>query len=318
MSAVITFRCYQPGDEANIVELWNRSLPKDPITAKRFRHLVLLDANFDPEGLRLAFDDTKLVGCVYSVRRKLPMYQTDLETDNGWITFFFLEPEYRRKGIGTRLMEAAVGFLKKQGRKNVFFASYAPNYVFPGIDEDAYPEAYAFLLAQGFTKLYSPVAMDRCLVDFVISEDILELKAEREKEGYTFTQAEDKDLYEVIQFANEKFNPDWGRAIREGILQGLPLHRILIARHHKDLVGFCIYGGYEGIPERFGPFGVDPEQQGKGLGKIILNHCLFLMKAESLHNAWFLWTSDKSAAGHLYLKTGFSITRKFHVMKKEI
>lgn len=315
---MISYRYYQSGDEKQIVCLWNESLVKDPITSKRFRNLVLLDANFDPKGLRLAFDQDKLIGCVYAVRRLLPMYGTDLEPDNGWIPFFFVHPNERRTGVAKQLMNDALEFLKAEGRTNVFFASYAPNYILPGIDEEAYPEAYEFLLNQGFQKLYSPVAMDRNLVGYSIPEDVIELKNQRIKEGYTFAISEDKDLYDVITFANEKFNPDWGRAIREGVLQGLPMERILVARLGDQVVGFCIYGGYEGVPDRFGPFGVDPDQQGKGLGKILLHECLMKMRSESLHGAWFLWTGEKSAAGHLYLKTGFEISRKFHVMRKTI
>lgn len=315
---MITYRYYQSGDEKNIVKLWNEVIWKDPITPDRFRNLVLLDSNFDPEGLRVAYDGDKLVGVVYAVRRLLPMYGTDLEPDNGWIVFFFVDEVYRRKGIASRLMKDAVHFLKENGRKHVFFSSYAPNYILPGIDEDAYPEGYRFLLDQGFDKLYSPIAMDRNLVDFKLSDEIKELVKQREEEGYTFSLAEDGDLYDLITFANEVFNPDWGRAIREGILQGMPLERILVAKQGKKIVGFCIYGGYEGIPDRFGPFGVDPEQQGKKLGKILLNLCLQQMKAESLHGAWFLWTGEKTSAGYLYKKTGFEITRTFHVMKKDI
>lgn len=315
---MVTYRYYQSEDEKSIVELWNRCLHKDSINSKRFRNLVILDANFDPEGMRLAFDGKRLVGCVYAVRRLLPMFGTDLEEENGWIPFFFVDEAYRKSGVASRLMKDAEEFLKKHGRKNVFFSSYAPNYIMPGIDEEAYPEAYEFLQKQQFVRQYSPVAMDRNLVEYTIPQEILALKEEREREGYTFTQAEDKDLYEVIQFANWKFNPDWGRAIREGVLQGLPLERIFVSRYEGNVVGFCIYGGYEGIPDRFGPFGVDENQQGKGLGKIILHLCLQAMKGEGLHGAWFLWTGEKSSAGYLYKKTGFEITRRFHVMKKEI
>lgn len=315
---MLILRSYQSGDEKKIVDLWNDCLPADPITSKRFRNLVLLDANFDPKGMRLAFQKNKLIGCVYAVRRLLPMFETDLEPENGWIPFFFVSEENRRSGIGSQLIKEAMAFLKENGRKNAFFASYAPNYILPGIDQKTYPEAYQFLLEQGFTKLYSPIAMDRNLVDFRLSQDIKKLQKTRELEDYTFSQAEDKDLYELIQFANKTFNPDWGRAIREGVLQGLPLSRILVAREREDLVGFCIYGGYEGIPERFGPFGVDPNQQGKGLGKLLLNLCLQQMRSEGLHGAWFLWTGEKTAAGYLYKKTGFETSRTFHVMKKEI
>jgi GNAT superfamily N-acetyltransferase len=315
---MIKYRNYEPGDELHIVRLWNDCLSTDPITKTRFRNLVLLDVNFDPRGMKLAFDDEDLIGCVYAVRRRLPMYQTDLESDNGWIPYFFVHPDYRRRGVGSNLFQQAFEFLAENGRKQVFFASYAPNYILPGIDKETYPDAYRFLKHLGFETLYSPVAMDRSLVGFSIPPEVKELKAKRQAEGYEFYTAEDKDLYEVIEFANTKFNPDWGRAIREGILQGLPLNRILIARDQTKLVGFCMYGGYEGIPERFGPFGVDPEQQGKGLGKILLYECLQLMRSEGLHGAWFLWTGETSSAGHLYKKTGFQVTRRFHVMKKTL
>lgn len=313
---MISYNDYRPGDEKSIVQLWNKCLVTDPINQIRFRNLVLLDANFDPAGLKLAFDQNQLVGCAYAVRRILPMYGTDLEQDNGWITFFFVHPSYRHSGIGRKLLEDAILFLKTKGRRNVFFSSYAPNYILPGIDESEYPNAYKLLQSLGFETLYSPVAMDRNLVGYEKPQDVNSLKSQRESEGYVFSTAEDKDLFEVIQFANEKFNPDWGRAIREGILQGLPLNRILVASHEKKIVGFCIYGGYEGVADRFGPFGVDPEQQGKGLGKVLLHECLTLMRSEGLHGAWFLWTGEKSSAGYLYRKTGFEITRKFHVMKK--
>jgi mycothiol synthase len=313
---MIHYRTYQPGDEEKIVRLWNGCLEMDPINPKRFRHLILLDANFDPEGLQLAFDGGRLVGACYGLRRKLPMFGTDLEEENGWITFFFVSPDYRQQGIGRQLMAYVLEFFKKYKRKNIFFASYAPNYIVPGIDSEHYPSGKAFLQRQGFDEVYPCVAMDRNLVDFKLSDEMKTLVRVREAEGYTFRKAYDGDLYALIQFANDVFNPDWGRAIREGIPQGLALDRILVAYHGEKLVGFCMYGGYEGIPDRFGPFGVHPDEQGKKLGKILLNLCLHSMKAEGLHGAWFLWTGEQSAASHLYKKTGFQITRRFHVMKK--
>ncbi|WP_127585223.1 GNAT family N-acetyltransferase [Paenibacillus koleovorans] len=313
---MLTYRIYQSGDETELVPLWNRCLTRDPITSTRFRNLVLLDANFDPQGLRIAADEEGcVVGCVYTVRRLLPMHGTELEPDNGWIPFFFVAPELRRQGVGSRLMQEAVAFLREQGRKAIFFSSYAPNYIVPGIDPAAYPAGFAFLQAQGFARLYSPIAMDFSLVDYEAPTDVAALKRLRLSEGYTFTTAQDGDLYELIQFATNAFNPDWGRAIREGVLQGLPMSSILVVREQGKLAGFCLHGGYEGVKERFGPFGVDPGQQGKGLGKILLHDCLSSMRAQGLHGAWFLWTGETTPAGYLYKKVGFQITRSFHVMK---
>ncbi|MDK2793640.1 MAG: hypothetical protein PWP75_268 [Caldanaerobacter sp.] len=309
-------RTYRGGDEKGIVEAWQQSLPFDPINQHLFRAKVLLDPNFDPEGAIVAEDEKgQIIGFTLTLVRKLPMYKDDLEPENSWITVFFVHPAYRGQGIGSKMFEKAKEFVQKKGRKYIFFSSYAPNYFLPGIDEKTYPEGYRFLLKQGFTKLYSPVAMDRSLLDFTIPEEVKKLKEEREKEGFKFGYAEDRHLYELIEFANVVFNPDWGRAIREGILQGLHLEQILVAEKDDKIVGFCLYGAYEGIRERFGPFGVDPSMQGLGLGKILLNYCLFEMRCKGLHNVWFLWTGEESAAGYLYKNTGFEITRKFHVMR---
>lgn len=315
---MINYRHYSPGDEIQIVQIWNETLKVDPITSVRFRNLVLLDGNFDPEGVRLAFDGEQLVGCFYAVRRLMPMSGSDLEPENGWIPFFFVHKDYQKQGIGETLLQQALDFLKEKGCSNVFFASYAPNYILPGIDTQAYPGGWEFLQKNGFTKLYSPVAMDRSLVGYTLPADVQEVIRQREAEGYTFQCAQDSDLVELVRFANEMFNPDWGRAIREGVVAGLPLDWIFVARDNGKLVGFCLHGAYEGIPERFGPFGVDPDQRGKGLGKILLNLCLEAMRAEGLHGAWFLWTGETSPAGHLYLKTGFKITRSFNVCRKTI
>lgn len=315
----IHYRHYRSGDEQDIVALWNTSLRKDPITQKRFRNLVLLDANFDPAGLRIACAGDLLIGCCYAIRRQLPMHGTELEPDNGWIPWLFVSPSYRKQGVGSRLLQEATEFLKEKNRKNVFFSSYAPNYILPGMDEAAYPEGYQFLLKHGFAIQYSPVAMDYSLVGYEIPSDVKALKQQRIDEGYTFGFALDKDLVELIQFAAAAFNPDWGRAIREGILQGMPLTQILVARDKEQvLVGFCLYGGYEGVRERFGPFGVDPKRQGTGLGKILLYDCLAAKRAEGLHGSWFLWTGETSPAGRLYKRVGFKVSRQFHVMRKSL
>lgn len=316
--AELVYRSYRPGDEQAIVSLWNACLPQDGINARRFRNLVLLDANFDPQGMRLAWEGECLLGCFYAVRRLLPMVGTELEADNGWIPFFFIDKTSRKQGMGTVLLQEAVQFLRQVGCQQVFFSSYAPNYILPGIDKEVYPQGYQFLLKNGFRVQYSPVAMDCSLVGYQIPEEVHELKATREAEGYSFTAAQDSDIYQAIQFATQVFNPDWGRAIREGLLQGLPINHILIARKQGKMVGFCLFGGYEGVTERFGPFGVDPDEQGKGLGKILLYDCLAVMRGENLHGAWFLWTGEKSPAGHLYQKVGFQVTRRFQVMTRVI
>ncbi|MEV0310324.1 GNAT family N-acetyltransferase [Nonomuraea fuscirosea] len=309
---MVTVRPFQSGDETALVDAWNRSMPADPTTAGWFRDCVLLDPNFDPEGLRVAVAGDDVVGCAYAVRRLIPLAPgTDLEPDTGWIPFFFVVPEHRGGGLGRRLVGEAVEFLERLGRTKVDFSSYTPNYVLPGADAELYPDGHRLLEELGFRTLYSPVAMDRALVGYRTPPEVHELLREREREGYVFRSPQVGELPELIRFAADAFNPDWGEAIR----QHRDPERIVIAKK-EHIVGFALYAAYRGIPERFGPFGVDPGQRGTGLGKILLHLTMTRMRAEGLHSSWFLWTGATSPAGHLYAKAGYEITRKFHVMRR--
>lgn len=311
-------RHYQSGDELDIVQLWNRSCPEEPISMDIFVKRVLVDPNFDAEGLILYEEKDNLVGFALCVVRKLPLSGSDLEPDNGWITAFFVHPGHRRKGIAAKLFAAADDFFKQRNRKYIFFSSYAPNYFVPGMDAERYPAAKAFLDKHGFTRLYPCVAMDKNLVDFSVPEDVYELEQKRVEEGYHFEYLTPKYISQVIEFNDTKFNPDWARAVREAVAQGVALHQVLVAHKDGKIVGFCMYGAYDGVGERFGPFGVDEDLRGTGLGKILLYKCLHEMKARGLHNAWFLWTGETSPAGHLYYRAGFTVTRRFEVMRKQI
>lgn len=309
---MVTVRAFAPGDEHSLIEAWNHSLTRDPTTAGWFRDCVLLDPNFDPDGLRVAVAGGRVVGCAYAVRRlTLLAPGTGLEPETGWIPFFFVTPEHRGDGLGRRLLAEALDFLRRQGRTRVDFASYTPNYVLPGADPELYPDGFGLLRGMGFTTLYSPVAMDRTLVGYVTPGEVHELRAKRESEGYGFRHPSDGELPELIRFAADMFNPDWGEAIRH---HKSP-ERMIIAKNRDKVVGFALYAAYRGIPERFGPFGVDPEERGTGLGKILLHLTMTRMRAEGLHTSWFLWTGETGPAGHLYTRAGYTVTRRFHVMR---
>ncbi|MFG1706071.1 hypothetical protein ACFLIM_23030 [Nonomuraea sp. M3C6] len=60
---MVTVRAFASGDELSLVEAWNRSMPGDPASSAWFRDCVLLDPNFDPEGLRVAVVDGRVAGC---------------------------------------------------------------------------------------------------------------------------------------------------------------------------------------------------------------------------------------------------------------
>ncbi|MFF8866805.1 GNAT family N-acetyltransferase [Streptomyces sp. NPDC015139] len=311
-------RGFRAGDGPRLVQTWCRSAPADPLTPDRFRSSVLLDANFDPEGLRVAVHEDRLVGAAYAVRRRTPMTGTDLEPEQGWIPFFFVDPAARGQGLGRRLLTDALDWLHGHGRTRVDFSSYTPNYILPGLDAETYPEAAGLLESVGFRTLYEAAAMDRGLVGYRLPEDVALRLDELRTLGHRFGTPSDDDLVELVALAGNHFNPDWARAIRECLAAGTPLDRIVCVRDPAGrLVGWAMHGAYESADERFGPFGVLQETRGTGLGKVLLHLVLERMRARGAHSAWFLWTGEQSPAGHLYRKSGFATTRVFRVMRRE-
>ncbi|MFG3045004.1 GNAT family N-acetyltransferase [Streptomyces sp. NPDC048241] len=312
------FRGFRAGDGPPLVAAWCRSAPADPITGDRFRNLVLLDANFDPAGLRIAVEDGRLVGAAYAVRRLTPLHGTDLEPEQGWLPFFFVAPEARGRGVGRGLLTDALDWLLAHGRTRVDFAPYTPNYVLPGLDAERYPEAAGLLESLGFRTVDEAVAMDRSLTDYAFPAEAGRRAAELTARGYRFGTPADDELPALLALAAVHFVPDWARAIRECLLNGAPPDRIVVARDPSGrLVGWAMHGTYESAVERFGPFGVLDEMRGTGLGGVLLHLVLERMRARGAGSAWFLWTDRESAAARLYRKAGFGTTRVFRVLRRE-
>lgn len=308
-------RHFRPGDTARIVQVWNRALPADPMTAERFTRQILLDRNFDARGLLLAETGDQLIGACYVVRRRVAEHGSDTQPDTGWLLFFFVAPEQRRAGVASALLDAGDDFLREQGVTRVLFSSYTPNYLTPGLDAERYPEAASLLAGRGFTARYRCVAMDTDLGPWTMPDGVAARIHELSAQGYRLGGPSRDDLPELIELATTEFNPDWGRAIREAVLDGLDLEQIQIVRDPTGtLLGWAMFGCYEQVIDRFGPFGVTPASRGLGLGRVLLGLTLRQMKARGAHHAWFLWTDPASAAGQLYLSTGFCVTREFRVL----
>lgn len=312
-------RGFRTGDGPGLAAAWTKAAPGDPIGYRRFRDQVLLDRNFDADGLRVAELDGLPVGAAYAVRRLIPEAGGDLQPETGWIGFFFVDPAVQRRGVGRELITSALDWLRSQGCRTVFFSPTTPNYFLPGLDADRYPAADALLRSQGFRTHYQAVAMDRSLNDYAMPAEVRDQLAWLTEDGYRFGTPDSDELPALIKIAGEEFNADWARAIREAVVAGLPLDRIVAAYDPAgEPLGWAMHGAYEQVIERFGPFGVLPTKRGLGLGKMLLHLTLERMRGAGCHSAWFLWTGLQSAAGQLYLKTGFTVTRTFTIMKAEL
>jgi GNAT superfamily N-acetyltransferase len=314
----VVLRPFAVGDGAALADAWTEATPQDGMTALRLRDLVLLDRNFDPDGLVVAEREGRLVGAAYAVRRQIAHHGDDLEPRTGWIPFFFVVGEARGRGLGRALVTAALEWLRARGAREVFFSNYTPNYVLPGLDTARYPAAAGLLSSLGFTVCERPSAMDRSLIGYEMPPEVRSQVDALRSAGWSFGTPSGDELVPLMGIARQ-FSSDWARAIREGVLGGMPLERIVVARDPgRELLGWAMHGTYEGVVDRFGPFGVLPASRGTGLGKVLLHLTLQRMAAVGAHSAWFLWADEGSVASELYARTGFRVTRTFDILRAEL
>lgn len=306
---------FQGGDETALIELWNASMTHDPINAAMFRTKVLLDLNFNPEGLLVAEAGGRLVGFVLSLARQVPQFLDGLQPEKAWITAFGVHPDFRRQGIGRALFDQALARLAALGKQEVSISPYTPNYFVPGVDVAAYPQTMAFLQASGWQILYRPISMRVETTGYPIPPEIRTRELALAEEGYAVRPVTSADLPELMRFIARHFGWDWVRHAQDYLLElfgpGSDQICFLIATHQGRIVGYC-----QQRRERFGPFGVDPALRSKGVGRVLLFRCLADMLAKGFHSAWFLWT-DRNAA-RLYAVAGFKEVRQFAVFKKAL
>ena len=67
-------RPYQGADEATLLEVWQRAMTHDRISASAFRTQVLLDPNFNADNLPVAVVDDRVVGFLLCITRQVPYF----------------------------------------------------------------------------------------------------------------------------------------------------------------------------------------------------------------------------------------------------
>jgi len=305
-------RPYAGGDEERLLALWRQTMVLDPISTSVFRTKVLMDLNFNPDGLWVAQLGDELIGFVLSIIRQVPLFLDGMEPEQGWITAFGVHPAHRRIGVCRRLFAAALDRLCEMGRKQVWIAPYTPNYFIPGVDVNGYPEAMAFLQRSGWVLRSQPMSMQVDLNGFIIPENVLILAQRLAQQGITIHPIESSDLPDLFPFIQEHFGWDWVRHAQDYLLElmgrGADDIVFLVARYEGQIVGYC-----QQRRERFGPFGVAPGMRNQGLGRVLLFKCLAEMSSRAFHCAWFLWTDEDAA--RLYALAGFKKVRQFAVME---
>lgn len=308
----IQIRQFSRGDLPEVIELWNTTMAADPISEQRLLLDFVLDPHFDPAGLLIALDETRPVGFVLGMTAG-PDIPSDNALGTGVIVGLGVAESHRRQGIGTTVLQQLENYWREKGVKTIQVGPWIPTYLTPGVDESAYGGTVEFLQSRGYISGAKPVSMRALLTGGEPSADVPGTAAKLASNGILIRPAIADDATELIAFAAEHF-PHWesyvGSALRSTVsaIDSATLH---VAIDGDKVIGFAMTNG-----ERFGPFGVNSDYRGRGVGAVLLSRALCAMRAANVHLAYFLWTSDQTA--RLYNRHGFEIVRRFTMMTKKL
>ena len=106
MRDTIVYRHWQPGDDDAVLAF----LPNT--NEDWFRH-KFDDEDLEPEGIRLAFLEERVVG--HAMGEPISLFIEEKVQRFGTVTGVFVEPDMRRRGIATRLMQEIHTYFERKG-----------------------------------------------------------------------------------------------------------------------------------------------------------------------------------------------------------
>lgn len=306
---------YSQEYDDQVISLWNKALFFDPININIYRDKVLLDENFDPKLCLLAVDGEDLVGYILGIKRKFPYMEKGLQEDTGWISVMFVDKNYRRQGIGTRLYKEVEARLRERGVQKIILAAYSPNYFFGGVDEENYPEAKGFFAKMGYTSGNYHYSMGMDLSGFRLNEKIKQKMELLNEKGYRFTNFDYSRALELLEFLKDEFGGGWKRnallAMRNRTAEDVI---ILVIDKNDRICGFSMRA-IDGNPERFGPIGIAKDKRNEGIGSVLLNYSFDQMRKNNIDHMFFMTTDD--AGRRYYERNGLSLIRTVKEYNKQ-
>lgn len=275
-------RRFAPADREVIDALWSAALA--PAWPPLPEGIALLG-----DGL-LAVDEGRPVGFV-GVERA------------GGVPLLIVHPEYQRRGIGIRLIDAALELLGAGGVTRVSAGS-GGSYIWPGVPLDL-PAAVGFFAAAGWAA----------------SHDTLDLVADLRRyrppagveTGVRIEPATESGRAAALAFESSVF-PSWSGAFESG------REKILVARNGDDeIVGSLLFGGPGGatvFAAMLGPdagtigcVGVAPAWQGRGIGTAMVVRASEILRDVGTGMCHIGWVTRES----FYVRAGYRPWRRYRM-----
>lgn len=321
---------YQEKDLEEVYRFYNDNVsqisykPFDSVSD--FKKHIIMDENFKAEGLFIAREKDVIIGLACSVIKKDLLPNETYEKSPGYICLLFVAEDYQNRGIGTALLKHCFHYLQKQGKNNIHFSHKCPlkfSWILPnramehnkapGVKVDT--KGYNFLKKHGFTVEGYECSYCMDLSEFVYSEEMSQVKAELNRQGYTaayFDSAFHRGQEEMFsrlkdESYRKKFHDDLKRnadilvLLKDGVVCGIA-GELYVEKNGR--------GFFQGLA-------VDPLHRGKHLSNLLFDQlCRRLKDKGALYMTLFV--SENNFIRRLYEKTGFQFVQKWAIMSIDL
>ncbi|MEM2110858.1 MAG: GNAT family N-acetyltransferase [Candidatus Bathyarchaeia archaeon] len=302
-------------------------LPSDsykfqPYTMNDFYRLIIEEGpfgeRFDQSGFFLAFENGKLVGVA---RAHVGSQSSDQNEKVGFITpewpwspvGFAVLPQYRRKGIGSMLLERCFEYLRGKDAKLVQTST-----------DEMCASRVNFFSKYGFKPWGKTIVFMERDLRKPIPKPIL-------PEGYLFEQFRSDEKEELIECHNKLFEGEWLYIPRSvaGFVNFYERNPdfdptgFFNITYKGEIVGFIwniISKSYvENSGRKLGlleVLGVAKEHRQKGLGTALTLRALIWHREKGMDHVSLNTHSD--VARNLYIKCGFEIVSRWQIMRRPL
>jgi mycothiol synthase len=237
------------------------------------------------------------------------------DNGKGGVQLLLVDPAVRRRGIGTRLLEAGVERLEALGVTTVVLGSGGHDYLWPGVPEDL-PDAAGFFAARGWRFESRVLDLVADLRRYQAPPGTLERAG---RAGVTIrVQAGPEPAAEVLAFEAANF-PNWLRAFQRATSpvlvardRGGAIVGTLLFRGPPDATIFTVMLGADA--GTIGCVGVAAAARGAGVGSAMVARASELLQDTGTGVCHISWTERE----WFYRRVGYRPWRRYHMARRPI
>ena len=307
---------YRPDvHSAGAFSLWERTLgDRWPISLQVFREITeAVFSRVQTHNLVATDSAGNVLG--YLATQVRPRQDTEAS-----ILLLTVDPDCRRQGIGTRLLNAAVDRFRSEEIGTVHLGANAELPFWQGIPTHL-RSAKSFFEKHGWEIYEKSYDLIMDLRELLVPDWVM-LRAQ--EQGVTVRPAQAEDVPAILSFHAQEFSYRWfAKAIDEGRIGD-----IVVALRGPDVVGsliICDVGWTEWTGRQWreflgqdmgaiGAVGVKESERGKGIGLALVAEGSRLLKERGVRNCFIHWTWLVDWYG----KLGYKVWQEYWMARKPL